>query len=53
MSGLVRPADIDLDNSVPSNRVADARITYAGNGQVAAVTRQGWLQRFFTAISPF
>lgn len=53
MSGLVRPADIDLDNSVPSNRVADARITYAGNGQVAAATRQGWLQRFFTAISPF
>lgn len=53
MSGLVRTSDIGLDNSVPSTRVADARITYAGTGQVAAASRQGWLQRFFTAVSPF
>lgn len=53
LSGLVRPADIGTDNSVPSTRVADARITYAGTGQVAAASKQGWLQRFFTAISPF
>ncbi|MGB7404512.1 MAG: flagellar basal body L-ring protein FlgH [Pacificimonas sp.] len=53
LSGLVRPDDIGVDNSVPSTRVADARITYAGTGQVAAPSRQGWLQRFFTAVSPF
>ncbi|MBV7257017.1 flagellar basal body L-ring protein FlgH [Pacificimonas sp. WHA3] len=53
LSGLVRPSDIGMDNSVPSTRVADARITYAGTGQVAAASKQGWLQRFFTSISPF
>ncbi|MHB9880241.1 flagellar basal body L-ring protein FlgH [Pacificimonas sp. ICDLI1SI03] len=52
-SGLVRPVDITLDNNVLSTRVADARISYAGTGQVAAPSRQGWLQRFFVAVSPF
>ena len=53
LSGLVRPGDIGIDNSVPSTRVGNARISYAGTGQVAAPSRQGWLQRFFTAVSPF
>ncbi|MEM8825402.1 MAG: flagellar basal body L-ring protein FlgH [Pseudomonadota bacterium] len=53
LSGLVRAVDIGPDNAIASTRVADARITYAGTGQVAAPSRQGWLGRFFTAISPF
>lgn len=50
ISGIVRPADITLDNSVPSLRLADARITYSGKGQVANSNRPGWLNRFFTSI---
>lgn len=53
ISGLVRQADISADNRVASTRVADARIGYSGNGEVARASRQGWLQRFFSAISPF
>jgi flagellar L-ring protein FlgH len=53
ISGLVRPADIGPDNRVLSSRVADARITYTGRGEVARASRQGWLQRFFSAVSPF
>lgn len=53
ISGLVRTADIDLDNRVPSTRVADARITYAGTGEVARASRQGWLTHFFSILSPF
>jgi flagellar L-ring protein precursor FlgH len=53
VSGLVRQADIGPDNRVLSTRVADARITYTGKGEVARASRQGWLQRFFSAISPF
>jgi flagellar L-ring protein FlgH len=52
-SGLVRAADIGLDNHVPSTRVADARIRYTGNGEIARASKQGWLQRFFSRISPF
>jgi flagellar L-ring protein precursor FlgH len=53
ISGLVRPADIGPDNRVPSTRVADARITYTGKGEIARASHQGWLQRFFSRISPF
>jgi flagellar L-ring protein precursor FlgH len=38
---------------VLSTRVADARITYTGKGEIARASRQGWLQRFFSSISPF
>ncbi len=53
ISGIVRPADISPDNRVLSTRVADARITYTGRGDVQRASRQGWLQRFFSIISPF
>lgn len=53
IEGLIRQADIGLDNSVPSTRVADARITYSGKGEIARASRQGWLNRFFSILSPF
>ena len=53
ISGLVRQADISPDNRVLSTRVADAKIIYTGKGEIARASRQGWLQRFFTMISPF
>ncbi len=53
VSGLVRQADIGPDNRVLSTRVADARITYTGKGEIARASQQGWLQRFFSRISPF
>lgn len=53
ISGIVRPADIGPDNRVSSTRVADARITYSGKGEIARASSQGWLQRFFSRISPF
>ena len=52
LTGLVRPEDIGSDNSVASTRVADARIRYAGTGQVADQSRQGWLARFFSKVTP-
>lgn len=53
IKGIVRPVDIDANNRVPSTRVADARIAYTGKGDVARASRQGWLGRFFSVISPF
>ena len=52
-AGIVRLADIDADNRLPSARVADARIEYAGNGAIQRSSRPGWLARFFDVISPF
>jgi flagellar L-ring protein FlgH len=52
-SGLVRTTDINADNRVLSSRIADARIRYTGKGEIARASQQGWLQRFFSRISPF
>ncbi|WP_338725022.1 flagellar basal body L-ring protein FlgH [Pseudomonas juntendi] len=50
IAGMVRADDIATDNTVPSTRVADARITYSGTGSFADASQPGWLDRFF--LSP-
>ena len=49
IQGIVRAADINPDNSVPSSRVADARIAYGGRGAMAQSNSMGWLGRFFNS----
>jgi flagellar L-ring protein precursor FlgH len=51
--GIVRPADISPDNSIPSTKVADARIIYSGDGLVNEATQQGWMARFFSNYWPW
>ena len=54
LSGLVRPIDIDADNTVLSTRLADPTIVYVGDGAVADANTLGWLARFFvSALFPF
>ena len=53
ISGIVRAIDISPDNRILSTRVANAHIRYVGKGEIARASRQGWLQRFFSIISPF
>ncbi|UTV98778.1 flagellar basal body L-ring protein FlgH [Marinomonas rhizomae] len=53
-SGVVRKQDISPDNTVESERVADARITYSGTGDVAAGSEQGWVSRLLnTSNMPY
>jgi len=47
VAGVVRPADIAPDNSVPSWKLADAQIEYSGTGALADANRPGILARFF------
>lgn len=50
---MVRVEDIDQSNRISSQRIADARITYAGRGALADSNQMGWLSRFFSsAFSP-
>lgn len=52
-SGIVRLGDIDPENRILSTQIADARVEYTGNGSVGRASREGWLSKFFNAISPF
>lgn len=54
LRGIVRPADITPENTVVSTRVADAWISYGGNGALAEANTGGWLSRFFSSpLFPF
>jgi flagellar L-ring protein precursor FlgH len=50
ISGIVRQVDVQANNTVPSNLVANAKITYGGNGALAEANSQGWLSRFFSSV---
>lgn len=49
VSGMVRREDINLDNSVQSTRLANARLSYAGKGPLADSGQMGWLAQFFNS----
>ena len=54
VSGIVRPEDIDLRNTIDSTRVADATLVYMGDGQTTMASTMGWLSKFFiSALMPF
>jgi len=54
VAGIIRPTDINPDNSVDSTKIADATIMYTGEGALADANKIGWLARFFiSAVFPF
>lgn len=48
LEGRVRPQDVSDTNVVLSSRLADARIRYAGQGDLSDKQRPAWWQRFLT-----
>lgn len=50
ISGIVRPSDVTPDNTVKSTHIANAEITYSGNGAVADSNTAGWLTRILGSV---
>ena len=53
ISGVVRPIDIDQENSIRSAQIADAEIEFTGRGVLSDNQRQGWLSKYLGWIWPF
>jgi flagellar L-ring protein precursor FlgH len=49
VTGVIRPIDLAPDNSIPSLKVASAKISYGGKGALADANAAGWLSRFFNS----
>lgn len=49
VEGIVRPMDVEPDNSVASWKVAEAKIAYGGRGAVQDSNAMGWLARVFNS----
>jgi len=50
LSGIIRPDDIEPDNTLLSTRIANAQITYSSKGVMAAANRMGLIARFFNSV---
>ncbi|MBC7800382.1 MAG: flagellar basal body L-ring protein FlgH [Gemmatimonadaceae bacterium] len=53
LSGVIRPQDILSDNTVLHDRMAEARISYGGRGQLTDVQTPRYGQQILDVISPF
>jgi flagellar L-ring protein precursor FlgH len=50
VEGRIRPQDVSDANVVLSTRIADAKISYAGQGDLSDLQRPGWWQRILTTF---
>ena len=53
VSGVIRPQDIASDNTVPHDRMAEARISYGGRGQLTEVQTPRYGQQALDILLPF
>lgn len=53
VSGVIRPEDIGADNTIDHTKIAEARISYGGRGDISQVQRDRYGTRVYQQVAPF
>ncbi|MHA7772949.1 flagellar basal body L-ring protein FlgH [Roseibium sp. M-1] len=53
IAGIVRPRDIQANNTIPYDKIAEARVSYGGRGRISEVQQPGWGQQIYDIVTPF
>lgn len=53
IGGLARPRDINKDNSINYDKIAEARVSYGGRGRLSEVQQPAWGQQLYDTFVPF
>lgn len=53
VAGIIRPEDISRNNIITYDKIADARISYGGRGQISDMQRARYGQQIIDLVSPF
>ncbi len=53
VSGVIRPEDIASDNTIAHTKIAEARISYGGRGDISQVQRDKYGKLIYDQITPF
>ena len=52
VAGIVRPQDVDANNQISYEKIAEARISYGGRGRLTEVQQPPWGQQAIDLFSP-